>query len=181
MTDSFIVLSLLGILIALVFSALFIKSFIVRMVEPKLNLAEIQDFTVANDSIYIDHKQISKKEFEKSNEIRVKKNIYETSILLDSYFKLITYSKQKKQFELHWVRKSKYIQPNFLFDVIVGKSVKDNLGTKYFAENNPEKLMEVQVEYETKKVVIKDKCPACGAQITDEDITCKNCEINLSL
>jgi hypothetical protein len=146
-----------------------------------MGLPEIQSFVNSNNSIYLDHKKIGRREFEKNGERKLKKNLYVTLFLRHSYFKLITYSKDKKKFELSWIRKSKYIQSNFLIHIIVGKEVKDVLGTSYFSEANKETLNQIESQYKIQKVLITDNCPACGVKILREDIICENCGINLSL
>ena len=172
---------LFGILATFIFFGFFFKSFFERIVEPKLNLLEIRDFTILNNSIYIDHKKISKKEFEKYNGTEIKKNLIKRTYLKNSYFELITYSKSKNKFELSWIKKTNCIGSNFIVEILIGENLKNIVGTEYIEEKNREKLNEVQTKYETKKVLINNNCPACGEQIEKEKLNCDKCGINLSL
>ncbi|HLF53199.1 hypothetical protein [Flavobacterium sp.] len=181
MNNSFsIILILLGILTAFIFSIFFLKSFIERIIEPKFGLIEILNFAKANNSIYIEHKKVSKKEFELYNEVDIEKSLYKT-YLRNSYFKLITYSKDKNQFELDWIKKTKCIGPNFMIEILMGENLKNIVGTKYIKEQNVEKLNAIQTEYETKKVLINENCPACGTKIEKENTKCKKCGLSLSV
>ena len=167
--------------IVFIFSIFFLKSLIERVIEPKLSLLEIQKKISTNNSIYIDHKNINKKEFETYNGKHVEKNLIKISYLRNSYFKLVTYSNDKKQFELSWIKKTKCIGSNFMTEILIGESLKNIVGTKYIEEKSFEKLQEIQTEYETKKVLINDNCPGCGTKTEKDYPKCKKCGLNLSL
>jgi hypothetical protein len=182
MNSSFsIILILIGFFAIFIFSIFFLKSFIEKIVEPKLSLIEIRDFTILNNSIYVEHKKLSKKEFEKYNGTEIEKNLLKISYLRNSYFELITFSQDKKLFELNWIKKTNCIGLNFMVEILIGENLKNIVGTKYIAEKNAQKLSEIQTEYEMKKVLINNNCTACGEKVGRENLICGNCGINLSL
>ena len=176
-----LILILLVLFIVFIFSIFFLKSLIDRIIEPKLSLLEIQKKIITNNSIYIDHKIINKKEFETYNGEQIEKNLIKILYLRNSYFKLVTYSKDKKQFELSWIKKTKCIGSNFMTEILIGESLKNIVGTKYIEEKSSEKLQEIQTEYETKKVLINNNCPGCGIKTEKDYPKCKKCGLNLSL
>lgn len=182
MNNSFgIILFLFGILMVFILFIFLSKSFFDRIIEPKLSLTDILDFANSNNSIYIEHKKISEKEFELNNKLEKKPNIYKIIFLRKSYFKLITYSKVEKQFELNWIKITKRIGYNFLIEILIDENLKNLLGTKFIKEKNTTLMNQIQTQYETKKILIKDNCPACGSQIDNENMNCEKCGINLSL
>jgi hypothetical protein len=170
------------IFIGLVF---FFRSFVIQMFDPKISLTEMLEKAETNNSIYIEHKKITKKEFELYNGIEIEKNLIKISYIRNSYYKLITYSKDNKKFKLFWIKKTKCFGYNFmgsyfLIELLIGESLNKIIGTKYIEEKNIEKLNEIQNEYKTKEVLINNNCPACGTEIKKSDLKCNECGLYLS-
>ena len=186
MNNSFsLILISITLFILFITIIIFLNLLMKGLLEPNLSLSEILKKIELNNLKYIGHKKISKKEFEIHNGIEIKKNLIKLIYFRDSYFELITYSKENKKFKLFWVKKTKcigfnFLITNFLIELLIGESLNKIIGTKYIEEKNIEKLKKIQTEYNYKIVLINSVCPACGTQVEKTDLKCNECGLNLN-
>lgn len=135
---------------------------------PKLFLNELLKFLDKNGCIYVEHKNLTKKDFKRNKNIK-DLNFVEKMYSMHSDYIVIAYSKKENVYKMYWLR----IMNNFLY--FFGKR-----SLRFTLEDDKEINRKLQEEYAAKISVVTDACPACKAKITKNESKCSSCGLTIN-
>tara|TARA_R110001606_G_scaffold6343_1_gene28577 strand:+ start:29 stop:538 length:510 start_codon:yes stop_codon:yes gene_type:complete len=134
---------------------------------PKLRLLEIIKFLDKEECTLVDYRISNKKELKKNLFRNEKGFIFENLSLVKNEYKIVGYSEKENIYKIFWTQ----IKSSLHFF--------EKRTLSFVEEKDPTILNELHKNYNQKIEVIKDKCPACGYEISKIEIKCKSCDLNL--
>ncbi len=173
---------IIAILIVLTIWFLIIKFFLFPLFfQPKLRTNETFEFLDKENLKFIDKRTLNKKE-RKINPFEYKKGIsFKKMYSVRAEYLLVGYSETQKEYKFFWVELNKWylFHLKFLYEILTEEKVGKSRSLKFKEIDNPKIIAELKKNYETKTVLINDKCPACQKNIADKTSECPNCGLNL--
>ncbi len=171
-----------AILIVLSIWFLIVKYFLHPLFfKPKLNSTETFDFLERKNLVFIEKRELNKNE-KKLNPFNYKKGISLKKMFSErAEYIVVGFSKSEKEYHFFWLELTQWFlfHIKFFYEVLTGQKIEQrrNLIFKKITENRI--LNELKKVYETKTVLITDKCPACQNTVSDKITECPNCGLNL--
>jgi hypothetical protein len=94
---------------------------------------------------------------------------------------LVGYSKTQKKHRFFWVELTKWylFHLKFLYEILTEEKVGKSRRLKFKEIEDPNIIAELQNDYQTKTILVTDKCPACENVVSDKITECPNCGLNL--
>ncbi|WP_418509805.1 hypothetical protein [Corallibacter sp.] len=89
--------------------------------------------------------------------------------------------KNTKETQFFWVELTKWylFYLKFMSEIQTKEKVGKSRSLKFKEIEDPNIIAELQNDYQTKTILVTDKCPACGNVVSDKITECPNCGLNL--
>ena len=177
-----IIFPLIAVVIVFSIWLLTIRYFLVPLFfMPKLNSSETFEFLENKNLKFIEKRELNKLEKE-LNPYNYKKRFSLKKIFSErTEYIVVGFSESKKEYYFFWLELTQwfFLYMKFFFEILIGQKIEKsrNLIFKEITENQI--LTELKKDYETKAILITDKCPACQNAISDKIPECPNCGLNL--
>lgn len=177
-----IIFIIIAILIVLSIWFLIVKYFLHPLFfRPKLDSNETFDFLKQENLGFVEKRQLNKTE-RKLNPLKYKKGISLKKMFSErAEYIVVGFYEPKKEYHFFWLELTQWylFHMKFFYEALTGQKIerRRNLIFKEITENRI--LTELKKVYETKTVLITDKCPACQNTVSDKITECPNCGLNL--
>ena len=179
---TFLIIIIFAILIVLSICVLIVKYFLYPLFfKPNLNSSETFEFLQDKNLEFVEKRELNKKE-KKLNPFNYKKGISLKKMFSErTEYIVVGFSESKKEYYFFWLELTQWylLHMKFFFEILTEQKLgkRRNLIFKEISENQI--LTELKKAYETKTVLITDKCPACQNTVSDKITECSNCGLNL--
>ena len=157
-----------------------IKYLFIPILKPKLTLNESIKFLEVREYIYIAHKELNREELTKNYFNRITNISIKNIMSVSSEFKIIGYCQKEKSYKLYWIEITLWLYTfgRKYCETLIGEKINKKRELKYLEEKDVSVLENLKNTYKTKTIKVSNECPACGFDILQKDLVCKNCGLN---